>query len=194
MNKHKITEKDNQFWQTLNQTISKAPDFYTALSIALLQVCEITGWDYGEAWIPCTNDNLLELSPVWHINTRRDRIITSALEQFRLCSEDFILTPATGLPGRVWSSQQPEWISDVSSQSETYFLRNQIAKACGIKTGFSVPILANHHVLAVIVFFILETRTEDKQLVELVTAVATQLGEVLPSLTAVQTNQLSLYV
>lgn len=83
---------------------------------------------------------VLELSPAWYVNPRRDRISVSALEQFRLCSEAFVLPPATGLPGRVWSSQQPEWIVDVSAESETYFLRHQIAKAYGVRAGFGVPI------------------------------------------------------
>lgn len=190
MTERQRTETENQL-QILSRAISEAPDFHTALSIALLQVCKATNWDYGEAWIPGKNGSFLELSPVWHSNTRLGRATMSALEQFRLCSEDFILTPATGLPGRVWSSQQPEWITDVSAHSETYFLRNQIAKACGIKAGFGVPILANHHVLAVLVFFILEARAEDKQLVELVTSVTTALGEVFQYLNAVEASQLS---
>jgi signal transduction protein with GAF and PtsI domain len=102
-----------------------------------------------------------------------------ALKQFRYCSEAFILSPDVGLPGRVYSSQQSEWLSDASAQSETYFLRNQIAKAFGIKAGFGVPILINCEVVVVLVFFMLEVRAEDKQLIEFTQAAATQLGELL---------------
>ena len=165
-----------QFLQTLTQAISEAPDFIGALSVALSKVCEVTDWDYGEAWIPYRDGSLLELSSAWHINTHRGSAYLLALEQFRLCSEGFVFPPATGLPGRVWSSQQPEWISDVSAHSEIYFLRNQIAKAFGVKAGFGVPILVNQQVLAVLVFFMSEARSEDRQLVELVQAAATQLG------------------
>ena len=63
--------------------------------------------------------------------------------------------------------------------SEIYFLRNQIAKAFGVKAGFGVPILVNQQVLAVLVFFMSEARLEDRQLVELVQAAATQLGALL---------------
>jgi GTP-binding protein len=90
--------------QTLTQAISEASDFHTALSIALLQVCEVTGWDYGEAWIPCKNSRVLELSPVWYSTPQRAFIGNTtalAIEQFRLCSESFVLPPAIGLPGRV---------------------------------------------------------------------------------------------
>ena len=175
MTEHNLVEEEIKL-QTMTQAISEAPDFHTALSAALLQVCEVTGCDYGEAWIPCKDGMILELSPARYISTRED-VSATALELFRLCSEAFVLAPGTGLPGRVWSSQQPEWIPDVSAQSETYFLRNQIAKACGVKAGLGVPILANHQVLAVLVFFMLSAREEDRQMVELATVAAIQVRE-----------------
>jgi len=58
-------------------------------------------------------------------------------------------------------------------------LRNQIALAFGVKAGFGVPILANHQVLVVLVFFMLSVRSEDKRLVELTRVAATQLGVLL---------------
>lgn len=186
MTEHKQADKETQLLPTLFQAISEAPDFHTALFVTLSQVCEVTGWDYGEAWIPCKNDMVLELSPALYISTLRDSASVASLEQFWLCSKDFILPPATGLPGRVWSSQQPEWIPDVSAESETYFLRNLIAKALGVRAGFGVPILANDQVLAVLVFFMLEVREEDRRLVELVVAVATHLGAMFHRLSAVE--------
>lgn len=178
MIKHERLEAD-QIRQTLTQCISKASDLHTALCVVLMQVCEVIGWDYGEAWIPSQERMILELSLAWYINPGKDSIYASALEQFRLCSEAFVLPPAIGLPGRVWSSQQPEWIVDVAAESETYFLRNQIAKAYGVKAGFGVPIIANHQVVAVLVFFMLEACEENKQLMEVVWAIANELGEVL---------------
>jgi GAF domain-containing protein len=177
MSEHKRAEAETDLLQTLSEAIREAPDFHTALSLTLLQVGEVTDWDYGEVWIPSKDGTVLELTPVWYISNRKGSASVSALEQFRFCSEEFILPPATGLPGRVWSSQQPELIPDVSAQSETYFLRNQIAKACGVKAGLGIPILANHQVLAVLVFFMSEAREEDRRLVELVAAVATHLGQ-----------------
>jgi len=190
MTERKWAEEEIKFLQTLTQAISEAPDFHIALSVALLQVCEFTGWDYGEAWTPGNDGRVLEFSPVWYCRNRDYRSSASvpAFEQFRLCSEKFVLPPATGLPGRVWSSQQPEWIADVSAESETYFLRNQIAKACGVKAGFGVPILANHQVLVVLVFFMSAAREEDRRLVKLMTAVATQLGTVLQRSNAVKAS------
>ena len=171
-----------QLLQTITQAISTAPDFHSALEVALNKVGEATGWDFGEAWIPSPNREFLESSPVWYSST-------PALERFRRYSEGLKIDPGQVLPGKVWISKQPEWIPDVSEETATSFLRNQIAKECGLRAGFAVPIIAPQHggdsataektVLAVLVFFMFESRRKDKRLVKLISAVAAQLGTVM---------------
>ncbi|HBB33404.1 MAG TPA: GAF domain-containing protein [Cyanobacteria bacterium UBA8803] len=155
--------------------MSQGQDFQEALAVVLKQICESSDWDYGEAWIPNQDGTILELSPAWCISSLQDSTAVFALEQFRQCSESFILRPGVGLPGRVWSSRQPEWITDASSESETYFLRNQIAKAFGVKAGFGLPIIANGEIVGVLIFFMLESRALDQNLVELTQTAAMQL-------------------
>jgi hypothetical protein len=142
----------------LIQGVNKASDFEAAITPIVIQVCESTDWDYGEVWIPSNNSTILELSPVWHIASCKDTDDFMSLEQFRLCSEGFVLSPGEGLPGRVWLSEQYEWIADATAQSESYCLRNQIARAFDISAGFGVPIIANERVQAVLVFFKLGTQ------------------------------------
>ncbi len=157
--------------QSLTQVISEAPDFHSALCVALRLVCEVTHWDYGEAWLPRPDDTVLECSPAWYGKT-------TIVEQFRLSSEKLTFGPNTGLPGRVWTSRRPEWIEDISAQTDVSLVRPQ-AQVAGLKAGFGVPILMGDRVLAVLTFFITQSRAEDKRLVELVSAVATQLGLVM---------------
>jgi hypothetical protein len=71
-------------------------------------------------------------------------------------------------------------MSDASAESETYFLRNQVAKAFGVKAGLALPILVNSQVRTVVVFFMLEAAAEDKGLVELTQAAVMQLENLLP--------------
>ena len=173
-------EANRQLQQALTQSINQVSSLDAAFFVTLSQICELTDWDYGEAWIPEQDGTILKLSPAWCIDPHQDNAIVLALEQFRHCSEKFVLHPNEGLPGRVWSSQQPEWIADTSAESETYFLRNKIAKAFGIKAGLGVPIFVNSRIIAVFAFFMLEIRAEDPQLVELTQAATTQLGQLLP--------------
>jgi hypothetical protein len=142
-------------FQRLIQGIDEASDFVAVIAPIMIQVCESTDWDYGEIWIPSDNSTVLELSPVWHIAS--EAADPMSLEQFRLCSEGFVLSPGEGLPGRVWLSEQSERIADATAESESYCLRNQLAKAFDIGAGFGMPIIANDQALAVLVFFKLES-------------------------------------
>ncbi|MBW8002980.1 MAG: PAS domain S-box protein [Planctomycetes bacterium] len=158
---------------TITRVISESRDFNSALKITLRKICEVIGWNYGEVWIPCPDETFLECGPPWYSSTR-------SLEKFRLLSEKITFPPNVGLPGRVWSSKQPEWIQNVSIQPDTFFIRARIARESGLKAAFGVPIIDNDQVLAVLAFFkISEPRAEDKRLVELVLAVIAQLGSLI---------------
>ncbi len=170
------TEAKIQLLQTLAQSISKATEFDAVLTATLRTVCESLNWDYGEAWMPNQGGMILELSSAWYINPTKSIDQLSDLHKFRLCSEAFILSPDVGLPGRVWSSQQPEWLKDASANSETYFLRHYIAKAFGIKTGLGVPILVDDQVISVLVFFRSKICEVEPQLIDLITAATVQVA------------------
>jgi hypothetical protein len=165
---------------TLIQNISQMSDFNSALMVALGHVCETTDWNYGEVWVPEENHpDILKLVPVWSINADNPFQIYD-LGQFRECSQAFILHLGEGLPGRVGASRQPEWIVDVSANSETYFLRNNIAKAFGVKAGLGLPIVIDDCLIAVVVFFMLEARTKDARLIEITKAAIAELELCLP--------------
>ncbi len=188
-----------QLLQTITQAISEAPDFHSALYLALSKVCDATNWDFGEAWVESADGTVLEYSTAWYSskiaqkdeNTSAEEgeqtesfetlslTLETSLREFRRQSEAFTFAPGIGLPGKVWSSRQPLWIRDVSIEPDPFFLRSHLAKACGLRAGFGVPILADDQVLAVLVFFMFESHQEDRRLVELITAVAAQLGAVI---------------
>ncbi|HEY9615652.1 MAG TPA: GAF domain-containing protein [Microcoleaceae cyanobacterium] len=156
------------------EAIRQAPDFNAALELVLHQICAVTPWQYAEVWLPEADRHLLKLSPASCINVQEDDR-GLALKQFRQCSEAFILQPGEGLPGYTWSSQRPQWIADVSAESETYFLRNQIAKAFGVKAGLGLPWLIDHEVVAVFVFFMQTARLADQTLIHQTEALLQQL-------------------
>lgn len=183
-------EEEIQLLLKVTQAISTTPDFYSALEVAISHVCEATGWSFGEAWIPTADGTVLQCSPPWYCrSTGQDQSIINALQRFREHSEGLTIKPDEGLPGRVWQRAKSEWIPDVSVQSHAIFLRDEVAQECGFKAGFGVPIImppANlaqppqpGKVLAVLVFFMVESRQQDRRLVEVVSAVAAQLGTVL---------------
>ncbi len=168
----KRAEEEIQLLQTITRAIAQSQDLHSALEVTLCQVAEATGWDFGEAWLPNSTGTALEHSSAGFSSSKD-------LEKFRRLSEKFTFPPDVGLPGRVWSSQQPEWIPDTSVTSEINFIRTQQVLDFDLKAGFGVPIISDDKVLAVLVFLMYETRDEDKRLIELISAVAAQLGLVI---------------
>lgn len=164
----KRVESEVKFLHSITQALFESQDLHEALAVAIQKICEATGWDFGEAWVPTADGSALECSPAWYTKTQ-------GLEPFRSASEKLTFSPGIGLPGRVWASQQPEWRRDVSAESDTIYLRAQLAKQVGLKAGLGIPLLTPNGILAVLVFYMFEPQDEDERLIELISA-STELG------------------
>ncbi|NET59701.1 MAG: response regulator [Symploca sp. SIO2E6] len=165
-------EEEIFFLLSTIQAISEASDFNSALEVILRQVCETIDWDFGEAWVPNQDTTLLKYSHSIYAKS-------SELEALRQQSSSITFSRNIGLPGRIWSSQRPEWIEDASTESYRVFQRSQIAANLGIKAVFGIPIFCDEQVLAVLVFFKQTASPPNQHLIALVSAVATQLGSLI---------------
>ena len=161
-------EAEIKFLHSITQAIFESLDFHAALRVAIQKVCEATGWDFGEAWVPRGDGSVLECSSAWYSKTE-------SLVPFRNASETLTFLPGIGLPGRVWLSQKPEWRRDVSADSHQVYLRARLAKEVGLKAALGIPLLTTKGVIAVLVFYMFESRDEDQRLIELISA-STELG------------------
>jgi PAS domain S-box-containing protein len=164
----KQEEEGKQLLQTMTQAIVNSADFHSALAVALEKVCEATHWEFGEAWILNLSKTALECSPAWY--SKND-----GLAEFRQQSQTFTFPPGVGIPGRVWSSKQPEWHQDVSTESNATYLRAEMALAAGLKAALGIPLLASDEVITVLVFYMFAARPEDQRLIDLIAA-STELG------------------
>ena len=166
------TENKIRLLPEIMQEISRTEDSHSALEIAIRKICETTGWDYGEAWIPRVDQKFLESSPAWYG--------AEDLEPFRQLSRELRFVLGMGLPGRVWETQQPLWLEDLSSQSNASFTRGSLAEeGGGLRTALGVPVVANNRVSAILVFFRRQSYPMDARLVHLISSVTAQLGSVI---------------
>ncbi|HZJ38605.1 MAG TPA: GAF domain-containing protein [Chthoniobacterales bacterium] len=162
-------EEELSLLQTITMEVAAASDLASALEVVVHRVCEKTRWALGQAWVPNPEGTALICGPAWLSGTD--------LTQFRVASEGTQFKQGVGLPGRVWESKQPAWIDDV--RQDANFPRMPAARAVGLQTAVGIPILSNNEVLAVIEFFMRESRQESERLVSVITAVATQLDLVI---------------
>ncbi len=165
----KQTEDEIKLLLAATQAISQSPDFESAIANILRFLCSAIGWNFAEAWIPAADGTVLEHSQSWYASDRN-------LEAFGRASNEFVFAPGVGVPGRIWLTKQMEWREDISNSVNPVFLRAQIAAKSGLKACFGIPIRADGEVLAVLVFYHRNPSTLEGRIVELVKAVATQLG------------------
>ena len=184
-NNQKLTEQNVQLHQEIaerrqvemetrlllraTQAISKSENFESAIDLILRLICETIEWNLGEAWIPSSDGQVLKCALGRYASDL-------SFSEFRQTSCQLSFAPGVGMPGRIWLGQQSEWIDDVSTAPEQVFLRSQIAANVGLKAAFGVPILADNQVLAVLIFYRDQNLECQPRLLELVSAVATQLG------------------
>lgn len=165
-------EEEIRFLLETTQAISESDNFQSSLTVVLRSCCQLINWDFGEAWIPSDDETVLECSEAWYA---RDE----SLSGFRYRSFKLTFAPEVGFIGRIWSSQQPEFIEDVSVECDRIFLRAKMAAKAGVKSAFGVPILINDKILAVVVFLKKTIAPYQAYLIELIKAIASQLGSLI---------------
>jgi two-component system sensor histidine kinase/response regulator len=166
----KQAEDEIKLLLAATQAISQSAGFHSALPDILRLLCNAIGWNFAEAWIPAANGAFLEHSETWYASDRD-------LDTFGRESKKIRFAAGVAVPGRIWSSRKVEWIEDISLAKNHLFARSQMAKSVGLKACFGVPIHASSKVLAVLVFCKRDRSIMEPRIVELVKAVATQLGD-----------------
>ncbi|MEG4212398.1 PAS domain S-box protein [Microcoleus sp. S13_B4] len=165
----KQAEDEIKLLLAATQAISQSADLHSALSDILRLLCNAIDWNFAEAWIPAANGTFLEHSKNWYASDRD-------LDRFGHESKKIRFASGVGVPGRIWSTRKVEWIEDISIANNHFFTRTQMAAALGLKSCFGVPIRARSEVLAVLIFCKRDRSIMEPRIVELVKAVATQLG------------------
>ena len=163
---HQQSEEQLRLLQTITMEVAAASDLTSALEIVLREVCEKTGWVLGQAWVPNPDTGVLDFVAGWYCGD-------GELKPFRALSQESHFKSGLGLPGRVWKSEQPAWVEDVTNAPN--FPRSAAARMAGLKTGVGIPILSRGKVIAVLEFFMRESREQSERLLKVITAVAGQL-------------------
>ena len=166
----KRIEAEQRLLQTITLDIARATDLESALCLVLQRICEVGDWCLGETWLFAEDKTVLVRGPVW----QRD---AADLAEFVAASASLGFAPGQGLPGMAWQSAAPVWKLDMTQDEN--FSRRALTERAGLKTALAVPVLADDQVMTVIALFSREERPHNAQQIELVAAVAAQLGEVL---------------
>ena len=137
-------------------------------SSAILQtIASIGDWALSGLWIYDETIGRLRCRAFWQAGSEN-------LKKFGQFSQTVQFRMGEGLPGRVWESNEPAWIHDVTVDKN--FPRSAAAKETGLRGGFAFPLFAGRAVNGVIELFSHDFAEPDNDLLQLVAALGSQIG------------------
>lgn len=177
-----ITERKQAEWRlgvqhATNRVLAGASSIEEAIPQILQAICESLGWKVGEFWRQDKESQVLRCSQIWH-----DPCLQ--IPEFYAAAEQITFAPGIGLPGRIWHLGAPQWIADVVEDEN--FLNSAIAfgaalsaiaQKVGLHGAFGFPALSGSEILGVFTFFSQDIQPIDQDLLTMMTAIGSQIGQ-----------------
>jgi PAS domain S-box-containing protein len=158
--------------QDIAVSANEATSVQAAVQACLSRLCTRMKWPVGHACLAAGQaTGGLTPTNLWHLAD------PERFAEFRQQSESMSFACGDLLPGTVLAKGKPVWIANL--QAEPGFLRGAAAVRVGLQSGMAFPVFAGEQVAAVLEFFAACEITLDDTLVEIMTYVGTQLGEVI---------------
>jgi PAS domain S-box-containing protein len=136
----------------------------------LQTICERLDWDMGTLWRVDREAQVLRYGESWQHPSLASPTLAAT-------SQSCTLAPGIDLPGRVWASKEPVWIADLTQEAN--FPRAPMAAKPGFRSAFAVPLRLGSELLGVLEFFSRGRRPADDDLLQMVAALGSQLGQFL---------------
>jgi PAS domain S-box-containing protein len=151
----------------VTQVFAESATLRDATSPLLQAICEGIGSELGELWRVDAISNVLRWDGSWHV---------PSLEagEFDAISRETSFSPGSGLPGLVWASGHPAWLSDVTTDAS--FHRMSIATRMGLHGALAFPIRYERDVTGVMVFFTRDIREPDHDLLKDMADIGNRVG------------------
>jgi signal transduction histidine kinase len=138
------------------------------IHVGLSEIGKCLGWELGHAYILQDSSDYLEPTKIWYEKTH------DKYADFKDATRRSRFELGQGLPGQVWQSGKPIWISDIKTSNN--FPRKDKVADLALTTAVGVPVLTWGRVVAVLEFFSDQREEEDHRLMELLTQVCAQIG------------------
>ena len=152
----------------ISQVLMEADTIEQAGSQLLQAIGHLTDWEAGLIWVPDPRTKTLRCATVW------ENSAPQALEEFLRASRTTTFESGIGLPGRVFASGEPNWITNV--EKDENFPRLELARVAGLHAAFAFPIKGAQGVLGVIEFFSREIRPPDNSLLHTFADIGIKVG------------------
>jgi PAS domain S-box-containing protein len=152
----------------VSRVLAESPNMADAAPKIIQVMCETAKWDLGAIWNVDRSSSQLTCIDFWSLPSVN-------VSEFEALTRQSKFSPGVGLPGRVWSSGRPEWITDLTNDDN--FPRAPVATKEGLHAGIGFPIKLANEIVGVMECFSREIEEPDKDFLEMVGNIGTQLGQ-----------------
>lgn len=150
------------------RVLAESSTIEEAVPRVLQAVCEHLGWVVGAFWSIDPEADVLHLTEVWSAPSVRTTNFERAIRATRF-------ERGSGLPGRVWATRTPEIVSPLPYRETRPTWA--AARAEGLRAGIASPVMLGGEVLGVVVFFRHELRTADRNAIDIMATIGSQIGQ-----------------
>jgi PAS domain S-box-containing protein len=153
----------------ITRILAEAADLQEASPRMLRALCEALGWHFGELWLVDADAAVLRCADVWHTPSVETADFAAARRRLQRAA-------GVGLVGRVWATAEPVWVPDLTRE-DSYLTVGPLATRAGLHAAIGFPVRLGADVLGVIAFASREVRESDEELLDMMAAVGSQVGQ-----------------
>jgi PAS domain S-box-containing protein len=152
----------------VTRVLAESLTLQAAAPLVLERVCESLEWEVGAIWRIHEKSGVTNCVELWKVPSLQ-------IPEFEAATRTQEYALSVGLPGRVWSSNQPAWIPDLGQDSN--FPRATVAQKEGLRSAFAFPVRSAGKVIGVMEFFSREIRQPDQEVLQMFDAIGSQIGQ-----------------
>ncbi|HKH76678.1 MAG TPA: two-component regulator propeller domain-containing protein, partial [Rubrobacteraceae bacterium] len=154
----------------LTRVLGESETLGEAAPHILHAIGESAEWEIGTLWEVDEEAGVLRCVETSHLPE-------GEAPEFEVLSRESVFAPGVGLPGRVWQSREPHWVTDLADDEN--FPRIASAVGEGLRSAYAFPVLLGGRVTGVLEFFSRELRQPDEEMIKWISAVGSHIGQLI---------------
>src|SRR5215470_10060501 len=153
----------------LTRVLAESETLREAAPPILKSICESAEWEVGALWEVDEVAGVIRCVETSHL--------AGGAPDFEKLTLNSMFEQGVGLPGRIWQSGEPEWITNLVE--ETNFPRVCAAVQEGLRSAYGFPSRLGEKVTGVLEFFSHELREPDEEMIKWISAVGHHIGQLI---------------
>jgi PAS domain S-box-containing protein len=155
---------------SVSRILAGSSELDTALTQVLGAIGSALGWHVGVFWEVDAREGVLRNAVAWPGPD-------GAGEEFLVETQGVTFTRGTGLPGRVWETDTPAFITHIASDDT--FVRRDAASKSGLRSGFAFPLKSGTKTVGIMEFFSRRWQQFDEDFLDSIATLGQQIGQYL---------------